>query len=159
MNRLIGIFVIATVFVIWGFKGASNMAGTQCDPNKPSSSAVAVNTPLYGNGVVDPAAAAKVNMTASLKFDPETVTIEAGQTVLWENTSDANHTVTADPVKAKNKDNCSLPAGALPFDSGTIQPGNTYSQTFTVPGTYKYFCVPHEAMGMTGKVIVNSATK
>ena len=159
MNRLIGVLLIAFVIAVSGFKAGNKMAGTQCDPNKPSSSAVAVKALLDTNIAVDTAAAAKVNMTALQKFEPETVTVEVGQTVLWKNASEVVHTVTADPAKAKNKDDCSLPSGAQPFDSGTIEPGNTYSQVFTVPGTYKYFCITHETMGMTGKVIVNSTTK
>jgi plastocyanin len=26
--------------------------------------------------------------------------------------------------------------------------------TFDVPGTYQYFCIPHEMAGMTGTVVV-----
>ncbi|MCL5279758.1 MAG: plastocyanin/azurin family copper-binding protein [Planctomycetes bacterium] len=29
-----------------------------------------------------------------------------------------------------------------------------FQHTFEVPGTYVYFCLPHEAMGMVGKVTV-----
>jgi plastocyanin len=160
MNKRIGVLLVIFVFAVVGFKAGYNKASTQCDPNKSKSSVVAVNAlPADTNIPVEHAADVKVTMTNSLRFDPDRVNIEVGQTVLWNNTSDLPHTVTADPVKAKNKDDCNLPASANPFDSGIISPGHTYIQTFTVPGTYKYFCIPHETMGMTGQVIVNPATK
>jgi plastocyanin len=48
-----------------------------------------------------------------------------------------------------------LPPNTKEFDSGLISPGKDYSHTFTVPGTYKYFCIPHEAAGMVGTVVVS----
>jgi len=160
MNKWVSVLLIAFVVVVLGIKAGYNMAGTQCDPNKPKSSAAGDNVlPPDTNIPVDPPADVKVIMTNTNKFDPDRAVIEIGQTVLWKNTSEVAHTVTADPAKAKNKDDCNLPADAKPFDSGMISPGKTYSQTFTVPGTYKYFCIPHETMGMTGQVIVKPATR
>ena len=51
----------------------------------------------------------------------------------------------------------SLPAVGEPFDSGKIKPGGSDSHAFTVPGTYKYVCLPHEDMGMLGQIIVKPA--
>jgi plastocyanin len=54
-----------------------------------------------------------------------------------------------------------LPAGAVAFDSGKIQPGGSFTHQFTVPGTYKYVCLPHEDAGMTAQIVVtpvNSAS-
>ena len=98
--------------------------------------------------------AATVEMTDTLKFKPATVTIKAGETVEWTNPSRLRHTVTADPDKANDPKNVDLPDGAEPFDSGYIEPGGRYTHQFTVPGHYKYFCMPHEAAGMIGEVIV-----
>jgi plastocyanin len=97
---------------------------------------------------------ARVGMTNSLAFKPAKVTIDAGQSVLWENSSGLVHTVTADPSKAADKDHVRLPKGAKPFDSGRLLPGKTFEHTFTVPGRYRYFCIPHESAGMVAEVIV-----
>ena len=35
-----------------------------------------------------------------------------------------------------------------------MPPGGTFDYTFTVPGTYRYFYVPHEALGMIGTIVV-----
>lgn len=98
--------------------------------------------------------AATVEMTDALRFDPGTVTIQSGETVTWRNSSQVAHTVTADPDLAGDPSNVQLPEGAQTFDSGNIAPGDSYSRTFDVPGTYEYICIPHEAQGMTGTLVV-----
>ena len=87
-------------------------------------------------------------------FDPPAVAIRAGETVEWRNTSPISHTVTADPALAKFPGSAALPAGAAPFHSGRVEAGEVYRRRFDIPGTYRYFCVPHEAEGMTGMVTV-----
>jgi plastocyanin len=95
-----------------------------------------------------------VRMTGDKSFEPKTITVKPGDTVVWKNVSDMVHTVTDIPAQAITKDDAALPSNAKEFDSGLIQPGKDYSYTFTVPGTYKYFCVPHETAGMVGTVVV-----
>jgi plastocyanin len=97
-----------------------------------------------------------VRMTNRLRYEPEMITITVGQTVRWKNVSIMTHTVTDDPSLAKKPDSAVLPPGAEPFDSGHIVSGKEFSHTFTVPGTYRYFCIPHESSGMTGSVIVEA---
>ena len=87
-------------------------------------------------------------------FNPETVTIPAGGTVQWRNTSPITHTVTSDATLARDPANVALPAGAQPFHSGDVDAGQVWSHTFTVPGTHRYVCLPHERQGMIGTVIV-----
>lgn len=87
-------------------------------------------------------------------FEPKTVTIPVGGTVRWENRSLIWHTVTADPALAKKPEDVSLPQGAAGFDSGKVEAGAVYQRKFTVPGTYRYFCQPHEVMGMVGEIRV-----
>ena len=62
--------------------------------------------------------------------------------------------VTLDPKLAKKVEDISLPAGAQPFNSGDLSPGVVFRQKFTVPGTYRYICIPHEGMGMIGEIEV-----
>ena len=90
-------------------------------------------------------------------FEPNAVTINAGETVRWENKTLIGHTVTADPAQAKNPEDVALPSGATPFDLGEVGGGGAVQHTFTVPGTYRYFCKPHELKGMVGEVVVNAA--
>ncbi|MFC6823540.1 plastocyanin/azurin family copper-binding protein [Halopelagius fulvigenes] len=39
----------------------------------------------------------------------------------------------------------------------TGEKGHTFERTFEEAGTYKYVCVPHEAMGMKGAVVVDDS--
>lgn len=98
--------------------------------------------------------AAVVEMTNDLTFAPETVTVQAGETVLWRNTSDLMHTVTADPEAATDPSHVNIPEGGEPFNSGNLQPGQTFRHTFETAGRWQYFCIPHEAAGMIAEVIV-----
>lgn len=70
-------------------------------------------------------------------FEPETVTIPAGTTVTWRNDGDRTHTVTADDGS---------------FDSGRLDPGESFSFTFTEAGAYAYFCGFHPEMQGTIEV-------
>jgi len=79
-------------------------------------------------------------------FSPDSVTIRVGTTVIWTNndTSGIPHTVTP-----KN------PSAGWESGSGTLSQGDTYEYTFTVAGTYQYYCSIHPAV-MSGTVIVQS---
>lgn len=101
-----------------------------------------------------PSDTAVVGMDNRLRFLPDTVRIRAGEAVRWENASDLPHTVTADPARAALPTSVRLPEGASTFHSGDLAPGRVYVRVFDVPGTYKYFCIPHERAGMVGWVIV-----
>jgi plastocyanin len=125
-----------------------------CAPS--GASTTTGSTPAAAASTPGPAApsAATVSMTDALKFEPATVTVARGGTVTWTNSTATMHTVTDDPSKAANKADAALPSGAQPWDSGTLNPGQTFSHTFDTPGTYKYFCTPHEAAGMVGTITV-----
>jgi plastocyanin len=97
---------------------------------------------------------AVVRMTNTLRFEPDTVRVSPGGTVEWRNTSLLVHTVTGDPAKATLEGSAWLPEGAEPFDSGNLEPEAAFRHTFTVPGSYGYFCIPHEGAKMKGVVIV-----
>lgn len=101
---------------------------------------------------------ATVAITDSFRFDPDTVTIHAGEAVEWKNEFHFRHTVTDDPKMAGQAEDAALPAGAEAFSSQEIPPGGSYRRMLSVPGTYRYFCMPHEGIGMLGKIIVLPAT-
>ncbi|HEX7126519.1 MAG TPA: plastocyanin/azurin family copper-binding protein [Thermodesulfobacteriota bacterium] len=85
---------------------------------------------------------------ARVWFDPAELTISPGTTVRWVVERHV-HTTTAYPDR--------IPAGATPWDSGyLVNPGDRFEITLVVPGTYHYFCRPHEAAGMVGRITVRS---
>jgi amicyanin len=75
-----------------------------------------------------------------MAFTPARIEIEAGTTVTWKNNDQLAHSVTA---------------ADRSFDSGLIQPGATWSYTFTKPGTYDFSCTPHPFM--KGVVVVKGS--
>ena len=93
---------------------------------------------------------------SDMGFLPPTITVNAGEKVVWRNSSQAIHNVVDDAGKALTLADVKLPSGVNPFDSGLLQPGQTFSRVFTVPGVYRYVCTLHEANGMKGVVIVRS---
>jgi plastocyanin len=110
--------------------------------------------PAHGPPASDAAAVVDLGFTS---YSPAEVTIGVGDTVEWRNTSVITHTVTNDPGRAKKPGDASAPAQAQAFDSGDIPAGQVYRRTFTVPGTYRYFCTHHEDDGMVGAVVVKPA--
>lgn len=95
-----------------------------------------------------------VIMTDQLKFIPARVSVHVGATVRWKSESVLVHTVTDVPSLAADPKDAALPQGANPFNSGNIAPGGTYEHSFKIAGTYRYFCIPHEAAGMLGTIVV-----
>jgi plastocyanin len=95
-----------------------------------------------------------VDMTTTLGFSPQTLTIQAGEAVLWRNQSLFAHTVTFDPAQADDRADVALPIGVEPFGSGDIPQGETFARKFTVPGTYRYICRHHQDTNMEGTIIV-----
>jgi len=87
-------------------------------------------------------------------YAPAKVAIKVGDTVRWVNGGETVHSVSTSAANAQNPRDTSMPKGATAFDSGFIPPGGDYSYTFTVPGTYRYFCLPHEKAGMVGVIVV-----
>jgi plastocyanin len=105
-------------------------------------------------------------MNDALAFAPGEITIAPGDTVVWENVGSVGHSVTAYQDE--------LPEGAAYWasggfdsedaargaysagdpDSGDVPGGETYEHTFETTGEYGYFCIPHEAAGMVGTVVV-----
>jgi plastocyanin len=69
------------------------------------------------------------------KFDPETININKGDTVIWKNEDPMTHNITSNG-----------------FTSPDLNKGDTFSFTFKDAGTFDYICSFHA--NMKGKVIV-----
>jgi plastocyanin len=95
-----------------------------------------------------------ISMTPQFTYAPAAAQARVGQTVVWVNNSPTVHTVTADPTLANNSASVMLPAGAEPFASPLVSAGGSFAHTFTVAGTYRYFCQPHEGAGMVATIVI-----
>lgn len=97
-----------------------------------------------------------VNMS-EMGFSPQTLIVNVGDRVIWKNTSDVTHNVVADPAKALYRVDIKLPSGGRPFGSDYLQPGQSFSHVFQVPGIYRYVCTLHEGSGMKGVIVVKGS--
>jgi plastocyanin len=75
-------------------------------------------------------------------FTPQSLTVKAGTTVTWTNKDDIPHGIAATNNAFKR---------SLALDTD-----DSFSFTFTTPGTYQYFCYVHPHM--TGTIVVEAAT-
>jgi plastocyanin len=89
---------------------------------------------LFSGAVRAEDATAKID---NFTFAPARLTVKAGTTVTWRNKDDIPHTVTS---------------AARLFKSKALDTDDSFSFTFTEPGTYEYFCSLHPRM--TGTIVV-----
>ena len=71
---------------------------------------------------------------ADMRFQPASVTVARGDTIVWVNHDLVPHTVTSEASR---------------FDSHTIAPGGNWRYRATAPGRYPYACTFHPAMHAT----------
>lgn len=105
-----------------------------------TAGATADDEVLIPDGAFDPANAPG--------YTPATITVPVGTTVTWRNEDAVFHTVTS----GASNGTTATPDGT--FDSGEIQPGETFSYTFDTPNTFDYHCTPHP--WMVGQVVVTA---
>ncbi len=111
-------------------------------------------TPLLTGCPTNESHVVTVIMNPQSVFAPSGLTIPKGTTVIWKNSDSSPHTTTCDPTKVRNASSIHLPTGAMPWDSGELYVGETFTRTFDVPGTYIYLSVPDEGQGMIGTITV-----
>ncbi|MFO7967204.1 MAG: cupredoxin family copper-binding protein [Archaeoglobaceae archaeon] len=94
----------------------------------PTPSESPTQTPLSGEVTVS---------IEEFSYSPQSITVETGTVVTWENVQSVTHTVTSEEDL---------------FDSGNIEQDESYSYTFEEAGTYNYYCTIHPSM--EGEVMV-----
>jgi plastocyanin len=95
-------------------------------------------------GILFPSGAVYADMVVNIDnftFAPQALTVKAGTTVIWRNEDDIPHTVASTKRVFKSK---------------ALDTNDSFSFTFTEPGSYEYFCSLHPHM--TGKIVVEPAT-
>jgi plastocyanin len=145
MRRLALVLALGTLAAA----GCGNEDDQADDGRARESQAPGETTPAAGSG-----GAAVVEMNDQLAFDPQEIEVSAGEKVTWENVGKVAHTVTADKSMAADPSLVSVPAGTKEWDSGFVGEGESFSRRFQKPGTYRYFCIPHDGAGMVGSVVV-----
>jgi plastocyanin len=124
MRRLVGpLLLVAAVAII---AAACNGTGS-----------TAYGAPASTTATTTAATATNAATIRGFSFQPDVLKVKVGAKVTWTNDDTVAHTVTADTNS---------------FASGNLQPGGSFSFTFTRPGTYAYHCSIHPSMH--GSVVV-----
>lgn len=142
----------------FGLLAAACGGGGEKAAEAPAAEAPAPAAPAAAGATHD------VNMQldgTTYHYVPSELTIKVGDVVVFHNVSGGPHNVQfwADSIPAGGAD--ALGAG-MPDVMGplagplVVEPNGTYSITFanTPAGEYKFYCLPHLANKMTGKVTV-----
>jgi halocyanin-like protein len=103
------------------------------------------NAPNYDGSAADRTGQETVTVAVGagngLLFEPVAVEVSPGTTVVWEWTGrGGQHNVREE-------------GGAFESELASSE-GTTYERTFDEPGVVRYYCVPHQAVGMKGVVDV-----
>jgi amicyanin len=112
-----------------------------------SAIAAAVLGAVIGSGLAGGVLVARAQTAAAtavsidnFTFNPQKLTVKAGTTVTWTNKDDIPHGIAATGNAFKR--------------SAAMDTDDSYSFTFTTPGTYQYFCYIHPHM--TGTIVVEA---
>ena len=95
-----------------------------------------------------------IRMTNKATYQPAEIRVSKGEKIIWTNNSDQIQTITVKTENFNNKEISYYPDDAEPFSSGAIQPGESFTYTFFIPGTYEFVSLPSKEKGMEGKIIV-----
>jgi plastocyanin len=117
-----------------------------------------VASALFCFAVAQNSSAAETNVTVGAgftdTFSPSTVSISVNDSVIW-NWAATFHSSTSGTNGVPGDDN-GVPSGL--WDTGVIfSTPFSFTNTFTSPGVFSYYCSVHFSFGMTGQVMVASS--
>jgi amicyanin len=133
---IIGVIVVITVAVVAVVLTSGKTEAPSDTTNSSTSSSSSSDTPSQSednSSVKDAVATNKVDIV-DYAYSPKTITVKAGTTVTWTNQDSVKHDITSDTESAD------APKSEL------LAKGESYSFTFTKPGTYTVHCTPHPYM-------------
>ena len=127
----------------------NNQSGTSANNTAGGNNTAAIsNSPPASGSVTTVSITVGASVPTNGQFyEPNNADTSVGSMVTWVNDDTAPHTVTSGIVE----NNRPTPDGS--FDSGIINPGDSFPFVFDKAGEYPYYCTIHPFM--TGKVTSN----
>ena len=121
-----------------GHSPAGAPGATATGPLSDASPMPGMTMPTATGSTGAPAAPVAGNAVSIMNFafSPASLTVRAGTTVTWTNKDSDAHTVTSQ-------------GSGGPLASAALSTGQSYTYTFTKPGTYSYLCTIHPFMTAT----------
>jgi plastocyanin len=130
MKRSLIVVAIGSLLAACGTPSVQIPAGGAAGPSTtPTASAAGVATPSTGGNAAAPSP--QLVRAVNFAFQPATLTVPVGTSVRFRNDDGDTHTFTSN-------------AGA--FNSGNVGTGQSFSFTFSTPGTFAYHCNIHSSM-------------
>ncbi len=128
-----------SLFALVVLAGCATTTGTPTSGTSGTAptATTAATAPAATATATTPTNATTVTITGAngnYAFQPASVTVKAGATVMWVNNSNVAHTSTSDS------------GSAVTWDSSAISTGGNFSFVFSTPGTYTYHCSIHPFM-------------
>lgn len=114
------------------------IAGCGASEEPAASTADETTTTVAVNSVVVEVA----SIAGRFTYEPGDTTVKVDEAVTWKNIDTTKHTVTA------------APGQTVTFRSPNLATDETFVQTFSEPGVYKYFCSIHGESKMAGTITV-----
>ena len=119
----IGLFILTAIVIAGCSNQTSTPAQTTPTPQSSGSGNLGIKQDISISGFA---------------FNPASITIPKGATVIWTNQDATAHNIVSDTGNELNSD--------------TFSKGETFAHTFNTPGTYTYHCGVHPSM--KGEIIV-----
>merc|ERR1712217_77133 len=88
--------------------------------------------------------------SGGLVFVPDSLTIKAGESVVFTNNAGFPHNIVFDEDAVPDGVNTE----AISKEDYLNAPGETHEVKFEKAGEYGYYCEPHRGAGMKGKIVV-----
>ena len=162
--RFHGFALAAGALALFACGGGEKQADTPAADTTPAAVAPPPATPGTGTGAPITGTTHDVRMVGDAtgyRFEPNAITIKAGDGIKFINVSGGPHNVAADPAKLPDdveaQLSANMPNQMSPFNGPLMMnPNEAYTVSFggIKPGTYELNCTPHLAMGMIIKVTV-----
>lgn len=151
-------------FVLAACGGGEQKAGEQQTTTTPDQAAPAGEAPAGGAAPAAGGTTHDVNMVlegSTYKFVPDQLTIKSGDVVRYHNVSGGPHNVSfwsdSIPSGAAEALKAGMPDQMAPLEGSLLtEPNGIYTVNFAnaPAGEYKFYCLPHLALGMKGKLTV-----
>ena len=141
-SSIIGIVIVVSLAVAFS---TSDMEPEPAPESNPTYSMQGVLQPdvMTGGDVIMPTKVSRPGCEETDRcYIPSVITISSGESVTWVNEDSAFHSVTSGFYDEPQ----------TLFDSGHMDPFDSYTLTFDEAGTFDYFCTLHP--WMEGQVIV-----
>ena len=164
--RFLGFAVVTGAAIVLGACGGGDKTAADTAAAVDTAAAAAPAPAAAPAGAMQPITGTthEVKMVGDAqgyRFETADITAKPGDGIKFVFVSTGPHNVAFDPaaVPAEFK---AVMMGNMPEQQGELSgkmlmaPGETYTISLggVAPGTYEYFCTPHIAMNMKGKIIV-----